>query len=122
MDFISAVGREKIQKHEVELTEMLLEGLEQIPRVKTYGVPLGQERAAVVSFTIEGSEVAQIGFILDKVFNIAVRTGLHCAPVAHRKNGTFESGTVRVSPGYFTTQEDIRTCLKAIAEVAQGLA
>jgi selenocysteine lyase/cysteine desulfurase len=63
-----------------------------------------------------------MGFILDRDFDIAVRVGLHCAPLAHRTIGTFPEGTVRVSPGIFNTREDIDCFLSAIKEIAAGRA
>ena len=55
-----------------------------------------------------------VGHLLDAGFDIAVRTGLHCAPLAHRTLGTFPEGTVRVSPGYSTTQDEIEYFLKSL--------
>ncbi len=57
---------------------------------------------------------AEIGFILDQQKQISVRVGLHCAPDAHRTIGTYPLGTVRVSPGYFTTEAEIEYFLQAI--------
>jgi selenocysteine lyase/cysteine desulfurase len=57
---------------------------------------------------------ADAGFILDEAFDIAVRTGLHCAPLAHKTLGTYPEGTVRISPGCFTSSEDIRQLIDAL--------
>ena len=46
------------------------------------------------------------------------RTGLHCAPLAHQAIGTFPQGTVRISPGYFTTIEDADYLINAVAEIS----
>ena len=71
-----------------------------------------------VSLTVEGYDPAEVGAILDQAFGIAVRTGLHCAPGAHRSLGTIPSGTVRLSPGYFTTESEIDTACSALEEIA----
>jgi selenocysteine lyase/cysteine desulfurase len=63
---------------------------------------------------------ALIGFRLDRDHEISVRVGLHCAFSAHRTIGTWPEGTVRVSPGYFTTDEDIDFFLEAMQAIAAG--
>ena len=59
--------------------------------------------------------------ILDTSFEIAVRPGLHCSPYIHRRIGTFPDGTLRLSPGPFTTEEQIETFLAALTEVTAGV-
>jgi selenocysteine lyase/cysteine desulfurase len=75
-------------------------------------------QVAVVSFTMDGIDPAEVGFRLDQDFDISVRVGLHCAPDAHRTIGTYPRGTVRVSPGFFTTEEDIAAFLHALGAIA----
>jgi cysteine desulfurase / selenocysteine lyase len=58
---------------------------------------------------------------LDTSFSIAVRSGLHCAPYAHRRLGTFPDGTIRISPGPFNTAEDIDTFLHALTEITAAV-
>jgi selenocysteine lyase/cysteine desulfurase len=58
--------------------------------------------------------------ILDQAFDIKVRTGLHCAPSVHRLIGTFPHGTVRLSPGYFNTEEEMDTVINAIEKIARS--
>ena len=55
---------------------------------------------------------------LDEAFGVLTRVGLHCAPGAHRTIGTLPEGTVRLSPGYFTTPDDVEKVLEAVAFVA----
>ncbi|KAB2953917.1 aminotransferase class V-fold PLP-dependent enzyme [Heliorestis acidaminivorans] len=115
--FIQQEGREKIENHEKNLTTKLLDGLSKIKKVTLYGPPAQLPRAAVISFNVEGIEASEFGFLLDKAYQIAVRTGLHCAPLAHRRIGTLESGTVRISPGYFTTEKEIDQVLAVMEEL-----
>ncbi len=119
--YIMETGMEKIKQREEALTNLLLKGLARIPGVVLYGPPLGQERAAVVSFNLEQISANELCMILDKSFQIAVRPGLHCAPDAHRVLGTLQGGTIRISPGYFTTEEEIETCLQAITAIGKEL-
>jgi selenocysteine lyase/cysteine desulfurase len=112
--FIRAMGRETIRCHEVALLEQLLAGLAGIPGIAVIGPPAAADRGAVVSFTVAGHDPAAIGFCLDHEYGISVRTGLHCAPLAHRAVGTFPAGTVRVSPGFFNTPDHIDQLLAAV--------
>jgi selenocysteine lyase/cysteine desulfurase len=73
----------------------------------------------VVSITTEKHDIGRIGRILDSKFNISVRCGLQCSPHCHKTIGTFPSGTIRISPGYFTTQEDVDVLISALEEILQ---
>jgi selenocysteine lyase/cysteine desulfurase len=101
----------------MELTERLIKGLAVIDGVRICNSDCSRPRGAVVSFTVDHLDPARIGFMLDHDFDIAVRVGLHCAPLAHRTIGTFPEGTVRVSPGYFNTGADIDRLLEALAAI-----
>lgn len=106
-------------EHERRLTNLLIDGLKEIKGVKLYGPQDGEDRAAVISITIEDTDPAEVALILDVSFGIAARSGLHCAPDAHRTLGTLDiGGTIRISPGYFNTKQDIAQCLEAIAAIA----
>jgi len=118
IDYIESVGLETIRNHEIKLATLLREGLQGIPGARVYGPANPAEAVAVVSFTLEGVDCGDIGFILEEVHGILSRTGLHCAPGAHRCLGTFPQGTVRLSPGYSTSEEDTAHVLKAVAEIA----
>lgn len=116
--FILAEGLEVIRTKEQELTGRLLKGLQEIPGVTVYGPSTSQARAAVVSLNIHGIDALEVAMILDQAFDIAVRGGLHCAPDAHRELGTLDQGTIRISLGYFNTEEDIDRVLSALQCIA----
>lgn len=118
VDFIAGRGVENIRSHEMLLVGRLIEGLSSINGVRVFNMGLAKPRGPVVSFTQAGMDPSRIGFILDADFDIAVRVGLHCAPLAHRTIGTFPEGTVRVSPGIFNTTEDIDNFLSAMKKIA----
>jgi len=67
---------------------------------------------------LEGFDPTQVAVVLDEMFDIAVRAGLHCAPQAHRVAGTIDTGTVRLSPGYFNTVDDIDEAVAALRVIA----
>jgi cysteine desulfurase/selenocysteine lyase len=118
LDFIESEGLDRIRAHEQSLVELLWDGIGSITGVTLYGAGPGPGHSGPISFTLEGLDSSEAGFILDHQFDIAVRTGLHCAPDAHRSIGTIPAGTVRVSPGYFNTHEHIQTFVQAVKSIA----
>jgi cysteine desulfurase/selenocysteine lyase len=73
----------------------------------------------LVTFTINNYDCRDVAMILDQSFNIQSRAGLHCAPLAHQTLGTFDSGGgVRLSPGIFTTDEEITAAIDAVRQIA----
>ncbi|KXZ40750.1 cysteine desulfurase family protein [Alkalithermobacter thermoalcaliphilus JW-YL-7 = DSM 7308] len=112
--FILKEGIDKIRKHEEELTEYFIKELEKIESVKIYGPKDVKKQCSVVSINILDEDSSEISYILDSVFDIATRSGLHCAPLAHKTLGTFEQGTVRFSIGYFNTKKDIDKAIQAL--------
>ncbi|KGG79459.1 cysteine desulfurase [Caloranaerobacter azorensis H53214] len=119
--FILKTGIENIRRHEEELTEHFIRELKKIDKVKIYGPCDVSKQAPVVSINLGEEDSSEVSYILDKVFNIAVRPGLHCAPLAHKTIGTFEQGVVRFSIGYFNTHEDIENAVKAVREIAKEI-
>jgi cysteine desulfurase family protein len=117
VDFILATGVETIRQHESRLVSLLLNGLTALPGVTIHGPGVGTERGAVVSFTVAGHDPAEIGFRLDREYDVSVRSGLHCATLAHQSIGTHPAGTVRVSPGHFSTDADVETFIHALSEI-----
>lgn len=111
-------GVEHIRKHELALCEQLWAGLSAVEDVTLYGPAAAERRSSVVSLNITGWEPVDVAAVLDASFGIAVRAGLHCAPLAHRSIGTFPRGTVRMSPGYFSTTDDIAAAIDAVRTIA----
>lgn len=112
IDFINTRGMAAIREHELLLARMLERELAALPGVTVHSPEV--RGTGAVSFTIDGLDAGDIGAVLDEGFDIGVRTGLHCAPLAHQTLGTFPHGTVRVSPGYATTVEDIDYFLQTV--------
>lgn len=119
--FLLREGIERVRRHEARLTQRLLDGLRADERFTVYGPAALEERIAVVSMSLAGCPPDRVGAFLSETRRIAVRTGLHCAPGAHQVIGTRPHGTVRVSPGYFTTPNDIDACLAALHDAAETL-
>ncbi len=108
-------------KQETDLANRLLRGISHLPSVKVIGLEDGENdirlagRLAVLSVLVEGMDPAKTGLFLDADWDIAVRTGLQCAPLAHQAMGSGAGGTVRISPGPFNTPEQIDVLLEALA-------
>jgi selenocysteine lyase/cysteine desulfurase len=79
----------------------------------------GPERpeTGLFSFNIEEMEPSEAGFRLDDEYGILCRVGLHCAPGAHRRIGTFPGGAVRFAVGPFTTGEEVERAIAAVREL-----
>ena len=107
-----------IAAHEYRLMGQLLDNLAAIDGVHIFPTPEQTGRAAVVSFVIDGWTPADAGAVLDESFDIACRVGLHCAPMAIRTIGAMPRGTIRFSPGPFTTEDEIDQALVAVKEIA----
>jgi cysteine desulfurase family protein len=112
--FIQDTGRQTIQAWETQLSNQLITGLKTINGVTLYGPEQQSARTAVVSFIIDKWDSGALAHHLDKEFGIACRAGLHCAPWAHQTIGTLRTGTVRFSPGYFNTAEEIKEAIQAV--------
>lgn len=117
IEFILETGLDRIRQKETMLVSQLLHGLRELSDVTLYGPEKQEQCGGVVSFTVEGFDPATIGFRLDSEYDISVRVGLHCAPFAHKTIGTYPGGTIRVSPGYFNSEEDIVAFLGAMRTI-----
>lgn len=98
-----------------ELTEYLLEALNSIPSVNLMGTFDTDKTLGIVSFVVEGYQSDEVGIILDDEYDIAVRTGYHCAPYIHDYLGDKPyHGTIRIGIGQFNTKENIDALISAI--------
>lgn len=117
---LTVLNQEEHLKNESILTGYLIKKLASIKEVKMY-LPIDLEKhIGIVSFTFDNMNSEDVGTILDGDFDIAVRTGYHCAPYIHkylRDEGTL--GTVRVGIGQFTTTEDIDKLVAALEELKE---
>ena len=104
---------------EKELGNYLAKELEKIHNVKLY-VTGNVNSVGIVPFNIEGYKASETGMILDVDYDVAVRTGYHCAPLIHKHlKDTDYLGVVRASIGKFTTKEEIDGFVKAVRDIAE---
>lgn len=121
LKFIQETGIPAMARHEQGLVQKLVAGLREIKQVQVFRPPGNYPSTAVVSFILKGLDCGEMGYLLEHYYGIMCRTGLHCAPNAHRTIGTFPQGTVRFSLSYFNREEEIDYALQAIREIARGL-
>ncbi len=142
VDFILKTGVETIREHEKDLTAALLSALYDVGGLTIYGPLSADRQTATLSLTFDSllppgarydyggcgavnlelmeEEIypAEAGSILNSEYDILVRTGLHCAPIAHKTLKTFPEGTVRISMGYFNTLEEVDITARAVRRIA----
>jgi cysteine desulfurase/selenocysteine lyase len=113
-------GVGSIYEHEMRHARRLRDGLAEIDGIRLYCADLDRDHLPVFVFNIDGLPADQAGTFLDVEHDIITRTGLHCAPQVHEGIGTFdEHGTVRFSPGVFTTDDEVERAIEAVAAVAE---
>lgn len=116
IEFVMARGVAVIGEKERSLTRHAAERLTALPGITLHRPSDPAYHSGLLSITIEGMDPGILAFMLDQNFDIAVRAGLHCAPRAHRTLGTFPGGTLRVSPGWFNTSEEVAFFCDAVVE------
>ena len=121
LSWIDKVGIENIYNKERTLTRLFLEEIGKLDpkgeKIKLVGKKTEEGRTAVVSIQTPGRDVSEVAYLLDKNYGIMTRVGLHCAPSAHQTLGTYPTGTVRFSFGYFNTEEEVLFAVKALEEI-----
>ncbi|MDY6826403.1 MAG: aminotransferase class V-fold PLP-dependent enzyme [Bacillota bacterium] len=118
INYIQERGLGNIHEYEKKIRAYLYERLFDIKGINIFGPPEADRCSCVISFNLGDTDCGSVGHILESRYGIFCRTGLHCAPYAHRSIGTFPAGTVRISPGIFTTTNDIDYLIKALKEIA----
>lgn len=121
LKWIEKKGLEIIHDNEMKLTTMLRDGLKDAEGVTLYCQDDLTDHISIFLFNIDGLEALNTGTILDVDYNIACRTGLHCAPLVHEQLGTDKiHGAVRFGIGPFNTEDHIMIAIEAVKEIAQS--
>ena len=119
VDFLRETGVAAIHEKETALMRQFYDGVRAIPGVTVYGDFTG-DRAPVVSLNIEDADSGEVADFLAAEYDIAVRSGAHCAPRMHRALGTEAQGAVRFSFGWYNTPAEVETAIAAIRSYAEG--
>ena len=117
--WVKEKGLETVRIHEVGLMRGLRRGLAGIAGVRLFGPDDPELTTAVLSFTVDGKRVSEVGQRLDEEFGVLCRVGLHCAPAAHRTIDSFREGTVRLAPGALTAEAEIEATVRAVEAIAK---
>ena len=104
------------RSHETDLIRRMGEGLAAIPGVEPFRTSSPEVQAGVLSFRVAGRDCEELGDALGSR-GIALRAGLHCAPLAHETAGTLETGTLRASVSAFNTRREIDKFLQTLREI-----
>jgi len=119
LKWIQRKGLKNIHRQEMKLVTKLRDGLKNVEGVTLYCQDDLTDHIAIFLFNIDGLEALNTGTILDVDYNIACRTGLHCAPLTHKQLGTAKlHGAARVGIGPFNTEEHIKIAIEAVKEIA----
>ncbi len=120
--WVAERGVDASREHEVGLLQQVVDWVEAADGWDYAGRWEPATHVGALSLIVpDGLTPQEMGAILDSSFDIALRPGLHCSPYAHKAIGTFPDGTLRVSPGPFTTEADIATLLTALTEITAGV-
>ncbi len=119
VDYLSAIGMDRIHRYEERLTARLIAGLSALDGVTVYAGRKPESRIGVVSFTIDGVHPQEAAQLLDEEADILVRSGHHCCQPLMEHLG-LPNGTVRASMGAFTTEQEIDLLTAAVDEISRG--
>lgn len=119
LSFVKKIGVEAICDHQRELTTLLDCSLRNMKRVTVYGPSDCHKKVGIVTFNIKGYNCEEIASLLNDEFGIAVRGGFHCAGLAHKTIGTWDTGAVRMSAGLYNTKRQIQIAIDAVNELAK---
>jgi len=123
LGWLESTGMERIRTHELELTELFISGLKEMENrglIRVIGKRNCENRTGVVSIQMANMDLAQAAYFLDSQYGVMTRVGLHCAPSAHQTLGTYPTGTIRFSFGWFNTLKDVEATLSALEEICHG--
>ena len=117
--YVKERGTGSILAHERAMTCLAARGLSEIPGVMVYTAADRVRQAGVLSFQLDGMDCEAVGDALG-ARGVAVRAGLHCAPLAHQSAGTFETGTIRASFSSFSTRREVDQFVREVAALRRG--
>mgnify|MGYP000880604238 CR=1 FL=1 len=119
--FVKCLGPENIQLYKDLLLDRFFEGVQCIKGIKVFSAPVHNKNSGVLALNFSDYDSTEIAEVLDKRYNIAVRGGFHCSPLAHKTLGTETQGMIRFSLGCFNTIEEIDYTVKALQEISHTI-
>lgn len=110
-------GVDEIETHVGNLTELAVEELSELEKIELY-LPDARNHHGVISLTTNFLSPQDSAALLDKLFDLKLRAGLHCSPEAHRLAGTYPDGTLRASFGLMNNEADVRQLATGLEQLA----
>lgn len=122
LQFIEQEGLNAMRTKKDSLVKLFIEGIKVLDekKVRLVGKSTVEGRCPVVSLDFQTLDNAEVSFNLEREYGVMTRCGMHCAPHAHKTLGTFPSGTVRFSFGYFNTEKEVKEALSGIENSIKG--
>lgn len=120
LNWIKRTTIEEIKNREANNRQKLIDLLEEYEFIRIVGNEPGREYVGIVSCLIDEISSDSAGSVFDQQ-GIALRTGLHCAPLAHQFIGTYPAGTIRFSVNYFTSEQDFEELRNALDYIEENL-
>ena len=119
LKYLLELGIDKIREKEIKLLDRFLDGVLNIENIKVIGKTTSNNRTGILSIDFIKDDNGMISHELSKEYGIMTRSGMHCAPSAHKTLGTFPQGTVRFSVSHFTTMEEIDYTIDCINKIVK---
>ena len=119
LKYLLELGIDKIREKEIKLLDRFLDGVLNIENIKVIGKTTSNNRTGILSIDFIKDDNGMISHELSKEYGIMTRSGMHCAPSAHKTLGTFPQGTVRFSVSHFTTMVEIDYTIDCINKIVK---
>jgi cysteine desulfurase/selenocysteine lyase len=113
VEWLEGIGLDAIHTHELELTGYALDRLAEVPGLRVFGPPAGEDRGGIISFELEGIHPHDVSEILDR-HAVAIRAGHHCAQVLMERLGV--AATTRASLAAYNTHEEIDRLVEGLLD------
>ncbi len=118
-EYIKRITPHTIHEHELNLALKFIEDINEIKGAAVYGPTFSKKRNGTVAFNLKNLPPTAVSDFLDKEYKIAVRSGFHCAPLAHKALDTGNLGCVRASFGYFNSVSDEKKLISALNKLSR---
>ncbi|MBN1551670.1 aminotransferase class V-fold PLP-dependent enzyme [bacterium] len=121
LEFIQTQNNHQLLSRERDIVRRVLDGFKTIKHLNMHGPQDEYHRLPVFSITAGDTDPSDLANLLEEIYNINTRVGLHCAPWAHKTLGTFPQGTVRISPGIFHTDAELDVMIDSVDKAVSQL-
>jgi cysteine desulfurase/selenocysteine lyase len=116
-EYLDTIGLDKIEAHEIDLNEYITSAIKDIPGLRILGPKDAKLRSGIISFTIEDLDMHYVAQLLDKMANIAVRSGYHCVHSWFNANKC--PGSVRASLYLYNTKDEAKVFIDTLKKIAE---